>query len=519
MAMAAVSDERPPIAWRPVLTVASVRLLLPLLSTIFVPLGYSADELYYLACADHLDWGYVDHPPLSVALLAASRALLGDSLLAIRLLPSLCEAAAPIVTAALAPELGGGGRAQLLSALAVAVAPIGLAVGFGYSMNPIEHLLWPLAALCLARLQNGGDPRIWLLLGGLLGLGLLNKLSTLWFGLGLAVGLVASPARRWLVTPWPWIAATLAAVLFAPHVIWQVSNDWPTVEFVRNNATGRVGADAAIVMHSPLAFAASQLVFMGPLAAPLWLAGLASFFLSARFKAHRALPWTFVAVFGLLAVSGRGTIYYLTGAFPMLFAAGGVVVERFATGRRRRLATAAALALVLQGVVLLPVCLPLASPERYLAIAGRVRSALGADPQASLPPFYEYMLGWPELTTAVAEVAAGLSDSERPRAGVLAGTFGEAGALVRFGPAAGLPAVIGVHNNFWLWGPSGLDGEVLIVVAPADSPILGHFERCELIRRVRCSHCEERRRDGPIFVCRSPRRPLPDLWLRLKDFV
>jgi 4-amino-4-deoxy-L-arabinose transferase-like glycosyltransferase len=502
-----------------VLALAALRFLLPLLSTILVPLGYSADELYYLACADHLAWGYVDHPPLSVALLAASRALLGDSLLAIRLLPSLCEAAAPIVTAALARELGGGGRAQLLSALAVAVSPSGLAIGFGYSMNPIEHLLWPLAALCLARLQNGGDPRIWLVLGGLLGLGLLNKLSTLWFGLGLVVGLAASPARRWLVTPWPWVAAALAAMLFAPHVLWQVSNDWPTVEFVRNNATGRVGADAAIVMHSPLAFAASQLVFMGPVAAPLWLAGLASFFFSARLRRHRNLAWIFVTVFGLLAVSGRGTIYYLTGAFPILFAAGGVALERLATGRRRRLVTGAALALGLQGVALLPVCLPLASPERYLAIAGRVRSALGVDPQPSLPPLYEYMLGWPELTNAVAEVAGGLPESERLRAGVLAGTFGEAGALVHFGPAAGLPPVIGVHNNFWLWGPRGLDGEVLIVVAPVDSPILGHFERCELIRRVRCSHCEERRRDGPVFVCRSPRRPFAELWLWLKDYV
>lgn len=511
---------RPALALGPLLCLAAVRFAVPVASTLLVPVGYTADELYYLACADQLAWGYVDHPPLSIAVLAAIRRWLGDSLLALRAAPALCESLAVIVTGLLARELGGGRRAQLVAALAMATAPMALAIGLPYSMNPLEHLLWPTAAWVLARLQNGADAREWLVLGLLLGLALMNKLSSLWLGVGLAAGLAASPARIWLATRGPWLAAAIAAAMLAPHLAWQVSNDWPTAEFIRHNATGREGLDAAVAMHSPWAFAASQLVAMGPLAAPLWLFGLAHLLRSPGLRRHRALGWTFVVVFVLLAGSGRASVYYLVGAFPIVFAAGGVAVEKLARGRARRLPAAVCAALVFQGFVLLPVLIPVVDADLYLTEVRRIRRALGADPEAaSLPPSYAWMLGGPELVRAVARVADALPASERRRAGVLATTFGEAGALAHFGPEAGLPTVIGTHNNFWLWGTRGLDGSVLIVVADPDAPLLQHFARCELAARVDCPHCEPRFQRRPVFVCREPIRPLPELWPGLKDFV
>jgi 4-amino-4-deoxy-L-arabinose transferase-like glycosyltransferase len=503
------------MAWRPLCLLAALRAALPLLSTLGVPLGYSADELYYLACADRLAFGYVDHPPLSVAVLAGVRAHLGDSLLAIRLLPALCEAAALLVSAALARELGGGRRAQLLAALAFAAAPLPLAVGFGYSMNAIEHLLWPLAALVLARLLRGGDPRGWLVLGAILGLALANKLSTLWLGAGIALALVATPARRTLARPGPWLAAGVAALLVAPHLAWQAANGWPTLEFARHNASARVGADAAVVKDSPLAFLASQFVGMGPLAAPLWLAGLVHLLRARGAGPERALGWIFLAVLGGLAASGRAAVHYAVGVFPIALAAGAVVLER---ARARRLVPAAALALAVEGVLSLPLLFPVLPPERYLALAGGMRRALGLDPRASLPPHFEYMRGWPELVAAAGEAARTLSPDERARAGVLATTFGEAGALARLGPAAGLPPVVGTHNSFWLWGPRGLDGDPLLVVADEDSPALARFAACGLAARVACRHCEPRLRGRPVFVCRGPRRPLAELWPELKDY-
>jgi len=501
------------------LTIATIRFAVAVASTLLAPVGYTADELYYMACADHLAWGYVDHPPLSIALLATLRYVLGDSLLALRVVPALFEALAVLVTALLAREFGGGRYAQVSAALAMAAMPMTLVIGLPFSMNPIEHLLWPLAALTLARLQNGADARWWLALGVLLGVALENKLSTLWLGAGLAVGLVLSPTRRWLRTRWPWLAGGIAIAGLAPYIGWQLANDWPTLEFIRNNAVGREGIDAAVVMRSPWAFALSQLVVIGPLAAPLWLLGLVHLLRAPALREHRVLGWTFVVAFVLVALSGRASIYYIVGVFPIVIAAGGVAFEQFARHHSRRWFAVLCTALSVQGLMLLPFLAPVIDAERYLALAQAARRFVGADVQAaSLPPSYQWMLGWPELTEAVAGVAETLSEPERSRAGVLATSFGEAGALVHFGSKAGLPPVIGTHNNFWLWGTRGLDGSVLIVVADPGSPLLQHFASCRRAAGVDCPHCESRLRRRGIFLCRRPARSLPDLWPGLKDY-
>jgi energy-coupling factor transporter transmembrane protein EcfT len=446
--------------------------------------------------------------------------LLGDSLLALRVVPALFESIAVLVTASLARELGGGRFAQVIAALGMAVMPMALAIGLPFSMNPIEHLLWPLAALTLARLQNGADPKWWLALGLLLGVALENKLSTLWLGVGLAVGLLVSPARAWLRTRWPWLAAGLAVAILVPHLAWQVANDWPTLEFIRNNATAREGMDAAAVMRSPWAFALSQIAVIGPVAAPLWILGLAHLLHAPALREHRLLGWTFAVAFALVALSGRASIYYLVGVYPIVIAAGGAAFEQLARNRGWRLRATACAALVFQGLVLLPFLLPVVDADRYIALAQGARRLMGAAPEsASLPPIYEWMLGGPELTEAVASVAGTLSPSEHRRAGVLATTFGEAGALLHFERQADLPPVIGTHNNFWLWGTRGVDGSVMIVVADRESPLLQSFASCRLAAQMRCPLCEPQLRGRGVFLCRRPARPLPELWLGLKHFA
>ena len=511
--------EPPALAWRPLLWVAVGRFLLPVASTLLAPVGYTPDELYYLACASHLAWGYVDHPPLSIVVLAGASQLLGDSLIALRWIPALCEALAVIITGALAREFGGGRSAQLVAALAAAAAPIALVMGLPYSMNPIEHLLWPLAALVFARLLNGADAKWWLALGVILGLGLENKLSALWFGAALAVGMMLSPARVWLRSRWAWLAAALALAMLAPHVAWQAANEWPTLEFIRNNAGAREGLDAAVVAQSPGLFVGSQLVAMGPLAAPVWLLGLAWLLRSPDMTRYRALGWAFAALFAFVALSGRGSVYYLVGAFAIVFAAGGVAIEQLARSRGRMIPTIVCSALIFQAAVLAPFLVPLLPADEYLETATSVRRLLGADAEAAtLPPTYEWMLGGPELTEAASRVYATLPPAERQRVGILATRFGDAGALARLGRELDLPPVIGTHNNFWLWGTRGLDGSVLIVVAEPRSPVLGHFARCRLSARVACPHCERHLRDRTIFVCRGPEAALHRLWPRLKRF-
>src|SRR5687768_11496782 len=190
--------------------------------------GIFRDELYYLACSERLTWGYVDHPPLSIAVLAAVRGLLGDSLAAIRLPAAAAHAAAVFLTSVITRELGGGRFAQALAAVAVAVAPVFLGSSHFFSMNALDLLFWALATLLLVRTLKASSRRGWLLLGVVVGLGLLNKISVLWFILGLGVGLLVTPHRKHLATPGPWLAAMAAGLLFLPHVLWQAQNGWPT---------------------------------------------------------------------------------------------------------------------------------------------------------------------------------------------------------------------------------------------------------------------------------------------------
>jgi 4-amino-4-deoxy-L-arabinose transferase-like glycosyltransferase len=508
--------SRAPVAWGFLVGLAALRLALYLLASGPLAYGYMSDELYYLDCAERLAWGYVDHPPLSLGLLRLVRETLGDSLLALRLAPALAGCGTLILTALLARELGGERTAQGLAALAALAAPVLLAVTGFYSMNAFEPLLWSAAALLVARIVNGADPRCWLLLGAVLGLGLLNKISTLWFGLGLGVGLVLTPERRWLATPWPWLAGAIALALFAPHLLWQVQHDWPTAEFMRNATTRKM------VEKSPLAFAASQLLALHPVIAPLWIAGLLYLLLGPEGRRHRLLAWIWLTVFGLLAASGTARTYYLAPAYPPLLAAGAVACERLARAPRWRwLPPVTAAVFALTGAASAPFAIPLLPPERFVAY----QRALGVsapreqvDELGALPLHFALRFGWPELLGALGEAHARLSPAEREQAVILGSWFGDTGAVNLLGAEDGLPSAISGHNNYWLWGPGGATGEVLLALAQSDEKLQGWYEDVERVAEIDCDYCMPDVARLAVYACRRPRRPMAEWWPAVKRF-
>ena len=221
------------------LALAALKLLAHLAINLWAGYEIFRDELYYLACADHLAWGYVDQPPLSVFLLAGIRGVIGDSLFALRLVPALAGAALVFVTGLLAREMGGGRFAVALAGTASLVAGTVLALSSIYSMNVFDLLLVALAMFFLARLLNTEEPRWWIAIGVALGLGLLNKVGVLWIGLGLAIGLVLTRERRWLTTRWPWLGGAISIVLFLPYVAWNAANDWAHMAFIESAVSGK----------------------------------------------------------------------------------------------------------------------------------------------------------------------------------------------------------------------------------------------------------------------------------------
>ncbi len=290
--------------------------------------GYFRDELYFLDCGDHLDWGYVDHPPMVALLARAGRALFGDSVLGLRTLPAIAGAALVLLTGMFTRTLGGGRFAQALACLAVIAAPVLLANHYLMTMNALEPLIWLSAAYLALLAIRSGDGRYWLGFGVLAGLGLQTKYSVLVFGFGIVVGLLLTREGRFLRSPWFWAGGGAALVVFLPNLWWNATHDWPCQLTLNLRQSGRD------IQLAPLSFLGQQLLVMNPFTAPVWLAGLWRLLFAKEGRRDRALGWAFLTVL-LTFLLLKGKHYYVASAYPMLMAAGGVAWERWSarTGR------------------------------------------------------------------------------------------------------------------------------------------------------------------------------------------
>jgi hypothetical protein len=477
--------------------------------------GVFRDEFYYLACADHLDWGYVDHPPLSIAVLWAWRRLFGDSLFALRVLPSICGAVLVLLASAMAREMGGRPFAQSLAALALAITPEYLGMASFYSMNAIDLVVWGLLLLVLVRLVATDQPRLWLLFGALAGLGLQNKISILFLGAGVGVAAVATPLRRHLATPWPWLGGLLAALFFAPHVFWQVSHGWPTREFMDNAQRYKIAA------ITPLQFMAAQLMNMHPLNAPLWISGLLWLLFHREGRRFRALGLVFLTVLAILVLQ-KSKPYYMAAAFPALFAAGAMAFDA-ALGARRWARAVAFTALPLAGLATAPFAVPLLPPETFIAYM----QALDRGPTPSgenqrmgaLPQHFADRFGWEEMAATVARVYASLPPEERRDAIIVTSNYGEAGAINYHGRHLGLPQAVSQHNNFYLWGPGPGSGQVVITVGMSKEDVEDTFTSVREAARLSSRYAMPYENSDPILVCRGLTLPLADAWRRGKRYI
>src|ERR1017187_7768763 len=215
-----------------VAALAALKLLLHLYAGRYY--GYFIDELYNLALARHLAWGYVDVAPMIALIGRIELILFGSSLSAIRLTPALAGAALVLLTGAITRQLGGRRFAQGLAALCVLLAPGFLALDHFLNVNAFEPLCWMGCALLLIRIVNTGREKLWLWFGLLAGLGLETKHSMLIFGFALVAGLVLTPQRKHLFNRWLVLAGVLAFLLFLPNLLWNIQNHFPFVELQEN---------------------------------------------------------------------------------------------------------------------------------------------------------------------------------------------------------------------------------------------------------------------------------------------
>jgi hypothetical protein len=477
--------------------------------------GIFRDELYYLACADHPAWGYVDHPPLSIAVLAVFRALFGASLHAIRLAPALAIAAVALLAASIARGLGGGSFAQRIGSLSAATYPLGMSIGGFFSMNAFDILFWTAALRLVVALLGGADPRLWVAFGLVCGLGLQNKVSVLFLGTGLVAGLLLARRFEALRSRWIWIGGAAAAMTFAPHIAWQAAHDWPTAEFVDNARRLKLAAT------SPWRFVGEQILNASPLALPIWGAGVWALLRSEAMRPWRAIGWAYLVILIVMIVQGAKP-YYLGPVYPALFAAGGVAWER-GTVRRPWLRPVAVAAVVVGAVALAPFTKGLLPVETFVAYARALhimpRSGERQD-LGRLPQHFADMHGWQALAEQVGHVRDGLPQDEKAAVCVFGQNYGEAGAIDRFGPSLGLPRAVSGHNAYWMWGPPpGCQDATWIVIGDDRETLETIFESVTLAARFDCDLCMPYEDDNPIWVCRRLKMPLEALWPQVKKYV
>lgn len=471
--------------------------------------GYFHDELYYLACGEHPAWGYVDQPPLIAWVAWLIQHLAGTSLYALRFLPAMAGAATILLTGWLAKEFGGKQWAMFLAAVAALLGPVFLALTHVLSMNAFDFPLWTLLAWLLVRIVKTGSEKLWLAVGAVLGITLLNKYGVAFFAAGLLLGVVFTPLRRSLARPWFWLGGGLAGLIALPNFLWQRHWEYPFLQLMHN-----VRASGRDVARAPLSYLADQMMLIGWAAAPLVLLALV-FLVAGKGRRFAVLAWGFLCMtVTMMVLHGKGP--YLAPLYPMMFAAGATLFEQITEARRFAWVRPTYAALLLGiGLIAAPLAFPILPVETFIQYTGKLgieQPQYEHQPKGRLPQFYAAMYGWEERVRMVAAYFNALTPQDRASTAILASNYGDAGAVDLFGPKYGLPKAISAHQNYWIWGPRQYTGESLILIGGGDSP--RYRQACASLTLVGRPDNQYARPDAnrPIYHCRGLKTDLQAMW-------
>ena len=479
--------------------------------------GYFRDEFDYMSCGDHLAWGYVDQPPLIPFLIHVSRAVLGDSLRAIRFIPALASSLLVVQTAILARKLGGKTYALILSAVCVLVAGQYLSNGSLLGTNCLEPNLWMGCAYFAILTIKRNDRRYWLWVGVFAGIGLEEKYSIAFFVSALVIGLLLTAQRRFLIGKWMWLGGLAAFLIFLPNLLWNIHYQWPFLQLMHN-----IRAEGRDVVLPAGQFFLQQAMIVSPFTAPVWIIGVLALLMWPRLRPYRALGWSYVICYLIFFVL-HGKSYYLAPIYPMLFAAGAIAVESWLD---RPLGTwlkpAIVTALLAGGAYIAPIMIPIFSPDHFISYMERLPFKLPvmehAHMRAVLPQWYADQFGWNEIVAETAVAWDRLSPDERRDCGIFAQDYGQAGAIDFLGRRYGLPPALSGHQTWFLWGPRGYSGNCLIVLDDRREALERLFKNVELVG-TSADNPYALERQIPVFICRGSKYgTMTDLWPRIKKW-
>ncbi len=488
--------------------------------------GYFRDALYYLACSEHLAFGYVDQPPLIALLGWVTRHTIGTSLPALLFWPALAGAGRIVLTAAFARELGAKRFGTILAASLAATPGVWWVIDHQFAMNAFEPLVWGGLAFVVLRISKTGNTKLWLAFGAIAGVGLETKYSVIIFATALLLGMLLTRQRKLLFTPWILAGGAIAFLIFLPNLIWNIQHNWPFVELMRNiRATGK---DVVLPAH---AYLLQQILMLNPVSFPFWFGGLLFLFFShkeaqkaqeAQKGVFRGLGWTFVITIAFFLITS-GKDYYSAPAYVIVFAAGAVGTERLLEkSARQRLLKPACFGWLILGVVpLLPLVLPVLPIDTFLRYQTHLPFEVPKTETSfvgeTLPQYYADEFPWPGLVAEVARVYHSLTPEEQKRTAIFGNNYGQAAAVDFFGPQYGLPKAISGHQNYFLWGPRDYTGEIVILLGEEENAARKHFESVTVAATLNNPYAY-RYENRPVLLCRGLKWDLQTGWPNVKKW-
>ena len=470
--------------------------------------GFHRDELNFIEDGRHLAWGYVDCPPFTPFVAHIAEMLFGTSLVGLRFFPAVAQGLILVLTGLIVRRLGGNRWAQVIAAVGAAISGVALSQGSIFMYVSFDLLWWVVVAYGVISLLKTSNARWWLAIGAAIGLGVLTKLTMGFLVVGLVTGVLFTPARRYLKSRWLWAGVAVALLIFLPNLVWMAQHDFISIQKLSAMHARDVGNGYYKWFLLDQLYSAAN-----PSSIFLWVMGLYFFWRSAGGPNYRPLVWMYaVPLVGFLATQGRG--YYLAPAYPMLIAGGayyiGERVRNLAPAQRNAQYSWLYYSLVIGGLCAAALSMP----------AAPVNSVWWKIADKSNALFHEE-IGWPELVKTVAGIRDTVPPEERSRLGILAGNYGEAGAIDVYGPAYGLPNAISGIDSFWLWGYGYPPPETVIVLGLTPSDVYSLFNTCSFAGTITNPdgiQNEESQEHPYILLCHHLRQPWEQFWKNFHYF-